>query len=51
MPFDMKDVLVGLILITFGILCIVIPSLIGWLVGIAFIIVGAVRLLPSSEKK
>jgi membrane-bound ClpP family serine protease len=51
MPFDMRDVLVGLILIIFGILCIVIPAFIDWLVGIAFIIVGAVRLLPASEKK
>jgi hypothetical protein len=48
---EIKEYLLALIFIVFGVLIIVIPSLLSLLVGIAFIVLGLVQLVPRSSKK
>lgn len=48
---EIKEYLLALIFIVFGIAIIVVPSLLSWLVGLAFIIVGVFELIPRSGKK
>jgi lipoprotein signal peptidase len=46
-----KEYVIALVLIVFGVLVIAIPNLIDWLVGIAFIVLGVVHFIPAQSKK
>ncbi|WXG47120.1 MAG: hypothetical protein WED05_10755 [Candidatus Atabeyarchaeum deiterrae] len=48
---ETKDYLLALIFIVFGILIIVVPYLLTWLIGLAFIILGLGELIPRASKK
>jgi hypothetical protein len=48
---ETKEYLLALIFIIFGVLVIVVPTLLDWLVGIAFIVLGLVQLIPRQSKK
>jgi hypothetical protein len=48
---EIKEYLLALIFIIFGVLVIVIPTLLDWLVGMAFIVLGLVQLIPRASKK
>jgi multisubunit Na+/H+ antiporter MnhC subunit len=48
---EIKETLLALILIVFGVLVIAVPNLIEWLVGIAFIVLGVVHFIPEQSKK
>jgi multisubunit Na+/H+ antiporter MnhC subunit len=46
-----KEYLLALVLIVFGVLVIAIPNLIEWFVGIAFIVLGVVHFIPGQSRK
>jgi hypothetical protein len=48
---EIKEYLLALVFIVFGVLVIVVPALLSWLVGIAFIILGLGELIPRASKK
>ena len=50
MPLETKDLLIGIVMIVFGVLFILLPNLLQYLVGIGFIVVGLLKFVPTSKK-
>jgi uncharacterized membrane protein HdeD (DUF308 family) len=50
MVLELNDILIGIVMIVFGVLFIFLPYLLNYLVGIGFIIVGVLKFVPSKEK-
>lgn len=49
MPLETNDILIGVVMIVFGILFFLLPNLLQYLIGIGFIIIGLLKFLPSSK--
>lgn len=50
MVMETKDILIGIVMIVFGVLFFLLPNLLQYLVGIGFILVGLLKFIPSSKK-
>jgi hypothetical protein len=48
---ELKEYLLALMFIVFGVLVIAVPNLFEVLVGIAFIVLGLLQLVPRQSKK
>jgi hypothetical protein len=51
MALETNDMLIGIVMIVFGVLFFLMPNLLQYLVGIAFVIIGLLKFVPSSSKK
>ena len=50
MPLETSDMLVGVVMLVFGVLFILLPNLLQYLVGIGFIVVGLLKFIPTNKK-
>jgi hypothetical protein len=49
MNLENKEIIGGIVLIVFGVLCIVFTDLLSWIVGLALIVFGLTDLLPRKK--
>ena len=50
-PAQIKEYLLGILLVVFGVLVILVPNILELLVGVAFIILGLVHFIPEGSSK
>jgi hypothetical protein len=51
MNIEINDILIGIVMIIFGILIIVIPNSLDILVGSGFVLVGLLKFVPDKAKE
>ena len=49
MVLENKEIIGGIVLIVFGILCIIFTNLLSWVVGLALIVFGLTEFLPKKK--
>jgi hypothetical protein len=49
LPLETKDMLIGVVMVVFGVLFFLLPNLLQYLVGIGFILIGLLKFMPSSK--